>query len=340
MNKMISIIVPIYKVEQFLPECIESILAQTYQDWECILVDDGSPDNSGKIADEYTKKDKRIKAIHVSNGGVTAARRIGVDCAEGEWIFFVDGDDKIPEDALQILVALANIDSTLDVIEGAYRWFYPEGPSKVRNNIAMKQGKFYANSRDYVKGIFSSDKGMRGPVCKLIRKSVLVDTCALDVPRFFTNGEDMMMNVAMAHNIRKYVLLPDIVYEYRQQFGYSAIMKPLSWEYYSEYMQFMRKILFRNPSWNDVWVEFMKHYFSYAIHGRNSVSSIPETIRSFVIPELWENRNGIPFSDKLLLFCLKMPRGLRELTSMSLLALFKMKRVLLGSYYAKRSRKE
>ena len=100
----ISIIVPIYKIETYLAECIESILAQTYQDWEWILVDDGSPDNSGKIADEYAKKDKRIKAIHVSNGGVTAARRIGVDCAGGEWIFCVDGGDKIPEDAWQMLV--------------------------------------------------------------------------------------------------------------------------------------------------------------------------------------------------------------------------------------------
>ena len=89
----ISIIVPVYKVERYLPHCIDSILAQTFTDFELLLIDDGSPDNSGKICDEYAAKDTRIRVFHKDNGGVSSARNFGLDNANGEWIAFCDGDD-------------------------------------------------------------------------------------------------------------------------------------------------------------------------------------------------------------------------------------------------------
>lgn len=90
---ILSIIVPVYKVEQYLAECIESILAQTLTDWELILVDDGSPDGSGAICDRYAAHDGRIKVIHRPNGGVSAARNDALNIARGRYITFVDGDD-------------------------------------------------------------------------------------------------------------------------------------------------------------------------------------------------------------------------------------------------------
>ena len=90
---IISIIVPVYKVEKYLNRCIDSILAQTYADFELILVDDGSPDNSGSICDEYAQKDSRIRVIHKENGGVSTARNAGMKDAKGEWITFIDSDD-------------------------------------------------------------------------------------------------------------------------------------------------------------------------------------------------------------------------------------------------------
>lgn len=90
---MISIIVPVYKVEKYVGKCIESILAQTFRDLELILVDDGTPDNSGAICDEYAQKDSRIKVFHKENGGVSSARNYGIEKATGEWICFVDSDD-------------------------------------------------------------------------------------------------------------------------------------------------------------------------------------------------------------------------------------------------------
>lgn len=98
---LFSIIVPVYNVEQYLSECIDSILKQTYRDFELILVDDGSKDSSGRICDEYELKDKRIIVIHKENGGHTSARRTGLEIARGEYCSFVDSDDYVKDDFLK-----------------------------------------------------------------------------------------------------------------------------------------------------------------------------------------------------------------------------------------------
>lgn len=104
---MISIIVPVYNGEQFIGRCIDSILSQTCQDWELILVNDGSRDKSGTICDEYQKKDSRIKVIHQENGGVSRARNRGLEEASGEYLAFVDADDYIVPELLD--TALSNM---------------------------------------------------------------------------------------------------------------------------------------------------------------------------------------------------------------------------------------
>ena len=101
---LISIIVPVYNVERYLPRCIESILRQTYTNFELILVDDGTPDRSGIICDRYAEKDSRIKVMHKENGGVSTARNVGIDAAKGEWITFVDADDWVSNDYIEALV--------------------------------------------------------------------------------------------------------------------------------------------------------------------------------------------------------------------------------------------
>lgn len=100
---MISIIVPIYKAEQYIHRCVDSILAQSYTDFELLLVDDGSPDRCGAICDEYAAKDCRIRVFHKENGGVSAARNLGINESKGEWITFVDADDYVHPDFLSSL---------------------------------------------------------------------------------------------------------------------------------------------------------------------------------------------------------------------------------------------
>lgn len=107
---IVSVIIPIYNVEKYLRECIESVLVQTYTDFELILVDDGSPDNCGKICDEYAAKDNRIRVIHKENGGVSSARNCGIDNAKGSQIMFVDGDDTVEPDYIQNLLIIGDED--------------------------------------------------------------------------------------------------------------------------------------------------------------------------------------------------------------------------------------
>ena len=106
MSKKVSIIVPCYKVEQYLPTCIKSVLNQSYTDWELILVDDGSPDRSGAICDDYAKRDNRIKVIHKPNGGLSDARNAGLDIMTGDFVAFLDSDDFWHTDYLKIMMNL------------------------------------------------------------------------------------------------------------------------------------------------------------------------------------------------------------------------------------------
>lgn len=112
---MISIIVPVYNVEKFLPDCLKSISKQTYKDFEVILVDDGSTDKSGSICEEYIKIDNRFKVYHKQNGGVSSARNYALDKVQGEWVYFCDADDILYRYTLETLIYhfRENVDSTM-----------------------------------------------------------------------------------------------------------------------------------------------------------------------------------------------------------------------------------
>jgi len=113
---LISIIVPIYKVEDFIHTCIESVLNQTYSNWELILVNDGSPDNSPEICDEYASQDQRIKVFHKPNGGVASARNLGLDNITGEYVTFLDSDDFFHPEYLESLLNLG-IQHSADIVQ-------------------------------------------------------------------------------------------------------------------------------------------------------------------------------------------------------------------------------
>lgn len=142
---LISIIVPVYKVEQYINKCIDSIINQTYKNLEIILVDDGSPDNCGSICDEYAKKDKRIKVIHKKNGGLSDARNVGINIAKGEYIGFVDSDDFINREMYAKLYKII-IEYDADIAVCELKRFHDEGKIIERvkkiNTILYTQDEF------------------------------------------------------------------------------------------------------------------------------------------------------------------------------------------------------
>lgn len=125
MKDLITVIVPVYNVEEYLDKCVQSIVNQTHTNIEVILIDDGSPDNCPLMCDEWAKKDMRIKVVHKDNGGVSSARNVGLNIAKGNWISFVDSDDWIDEDMLETLLNYS-IFYKLTIVNCAY---YPENNS-------------------------------------------------------------------------------------------------------------------------------------------------------------------------------------------------------------------
>ena len=105
-EKLVSVIIPAYNIEDYIGRCLDSVLSQTYKNLEILVVDDGSSDCTGEILDDYEKKDQRIRVIHKENGGVSSARNIGIEAATGDYIGFVDGDDLMEPEMYKTLVNL------------------------------------------------------------------------------------------------------------------------------------------------------------------------------------------------------------------------------------------
>ncbi len=136
---MVSVIIPIYKVEKYLRECVDSVLNQTYDDLEIILVDDGSPDNCGKICDDYAMKDKRIRVIHKKNGGLSDARNAGFLVASGEYCYFIDSDDYIKRNAIELLVTYIKRENADFVYFDSETLYERKGPHKYIETFRRKE---------------------------------------------------------------------------------------------------------------------------------------------------------------------------------------------------------
>ena len=201
----VSIVIPVYNKAEYISDCLESLLQQDFDDFEIVAVIDGSTDDSGKICNEKAAENTRIRVIHTENGGVTAARRKGVEQAKGDYIMFVDADDKLLPNAIKTLYK-AIIDSGADEVIGTYkdqygnrydsgwRGFTPCEPL-VRNLLSIK------NSFCVLWGI-------------MFRKSLL-DGC-LNAPREIVEREDSLMQIKCLMKSPKVYFIADAVYLYYQ----------------------------------------------------------------------------------------------------------------------------
>lgn len=218
---MISIIVPVFNVENYLPQALESVLSQTYQDWEMILVNDGSFDGSLKICREYEKRDGRVLVIDKENGGVSSARNEGLKAASGEWICFMDGDDWLEKDCFE--EALKETDETVDIVS----WnFWKNSERSEKRSKAIKPSHYREeNPADLIKDImfaqYSEKKkghffgGIKAVWTKLIRTD-LIRKNGIIFDTSVQIGEDALFCAACFGRAKRAVFTDKYLYHYRE----------------------------------------------------------------------------------------------------------------------------
>lgn len=279
----VSIIVPVYKVEPYIRRCLDSILAQTFTDWECILVDDGSPDACGVICDEYVARDERFMVIHQENSGVNIARKNGVELASGEWVNFIDPDDFIPSTSLEKLLSFANEDSAIVCGNGVCKLLPPDcGWSLdefVRTMLVVALG---------------------GSPCARLYRRIYLTEFVFDIPRNITVGEDLIMNVRYAFTASgKVVSCPHVVYIYEpNENGATSGFAP-DWKYQQRFLHaklaaipaerhfdFMKEICHANVFW---WLSstkdkvlFEKGEYAYYLELRALVKGVKLPLSSYL----------------------------------------------------------
>lgn len=214
----VSIIVPVYKAEKDLHRCVDSILAQTFRDWECILVDDGSPDGSGAICDDYAAKDARIKVIHKENGGPSSARNYGLDVVKAEYVWFVDSDDWIELDSLSIMYDIMektqadicffelNPISTITI----------EKPFSFSSFIDGKQKlSVYKSKSECAKAIMNLEMcGGCGWTCNKWFKKSIIDIDNLRFDQRFSIQEDHLFTLSYMLHVRSIAIVKACPYFY------------------------------------------------------------------------------------------------------------------------------
>ncbi len=250
-SPLISVIVPIYKAEQYLHQCVNSILSQSFTDFELILVDDGSPDNSGAICDEYAKLDERVIVLHKENGGVSTARNAGLQICKGEWITFIDADDFIEQGFLDI-----PSDSSEDLLIQNYKDWDSSG----------------FKSYDFVKGIVSTqyfhaelnaniDKLIyRTPWAKFFKREI-ISKYNISFIEGIKMGEDTLFMLDYLYHTKSIQYLSQSYYIYKKTANIRHYRMPVSKSLETFHLLLQRYTLLRLDS-----IEFLRmifHLFFY-----------------------------------------------------------------------------
>lgn len=206
-----SIIVPVYNSENFLRECIDSLLAQTYTDFELLLIDDGSTDHSGQICDEYARKDLRIKVFHSCNRGVSTARNLGLSAARGRYVNFVDSDDWVTPDYLEKYVK-ARVEYDYDLV---YAEMIRISENGAQETVSLKE--FFARSNgDLSEALaYLLECGEFGFTCNKSFKREIIASNAVSFCKDFRMFEDAIFTSAYCLHINSIRLIPSAVYFYR-----------------------------------------------------------------------------------------------------------------------------
>lgn len=235
MQPLISIIIPVYKAEAYLSKCLDSILAQTYTNWEIILIDDESPDNCGKICDEYARRDPRFHVIHQKNKGAGAARNLGIKMSRGEYIMFIDSDDYISPVMCETLLTTALQDQSDIVICG---YTTVDGSGKQKEETLTNQK---TDGRNVVIQYFQSPSGCLVSVWNKIYKAALLHTTPLI--RFPENTvyEDVFFSYQIIYAASRITILNKVLYYYNT-FNSKSIMHSSQNDHVTYFPQYVHEI--------------------------------------------------------------------------------------------------
>ncbi len=256
----ISVIVPVFNTEEYLHRCIDSILSQTYTDFELLLINDGSKDRSGEICEEYAAKDPRVRVFHKENGGVSSARNLGLDNASGEWITFIDADDEIHN------LEIPNNSKQHDIIIGSCLIKENDGfrnetiPEGVYENSGLK----YIYSKYLELQIFSSC------CCKLYRRSLIGN---LRFNKSYIIGEDTVFSLSYLGKVKRINVIPSFQYIYNLATSFEAKYKLSA----DESVTILSDIhhLYKNLNCRNKIFE-RNVYFAYLLFCRADVTSAPQ----------------------------------------------------------------
>lgn len=229
MNPEISIIVPIYKAEAYLNRCIDSILSQTFKDFELLLIDDGSPDKSGEICDEYSKRDIRVRVIHKKNGGVSSARQLGIEQAKGNYTIHADPDDWIEPNMLRDMHEVI-IREQADLVIAD---FWIEKPNKTEY---CKQRPNSLNHIQILKDLFQQ---LHGSCCNKLIKSACYKKYDIRFPEKLNYCEDVIFWVQLLQHPLKITYLPNAYYYYDKIINKDSLTQVYSTNTLDQHMLFI-----------------------------------------------------------------------------------------------------
>lgn len=229
-NPLISIVVPVYNVQDYINRCVESLTKQTYKNLEIILVDDGSTDNSPKMCDDLAKKDNRIKVIHKKNGGVSSARNVGIDNAKGEYISFVDSDDWIDETFCEEMYNTL-ISNNTDYIMCGYKRVYEDGHMDSFND---DNSIITIDSDTFTNKVLDVEPGYGFVHMKMLKRDKIGKV------RFNESlkvGEDALFNIQLCENIDKVTIFSKPLYNYF--FNANSLVRKYDSNYVNKYYESM-----------------------------------------------------------------------------------------------------
>ncbi|NIK78176.1 glycosyltransferase involved in cell wall biosynthesis [Paenibacillus castaneae] len=316
MNELISIIVPIYNAEQYLARCVNSIINQTYKNIEIVLVNDGSQDSSGVICDEFADKDNRIKAIHISNKGVSHARNVGIDNTSGNYIQFVDSDDYIEPNMVELLVKYIT-DHDVDLIICGHTSI--DANNNLEERARMNDAIYSSKNEIYFKLLDCRNSSFMNPPWNKLYKSNIIKTYNIRFDENISLGEDFIFNLNYTKYIVSMATLDLQLYNYWKESNISLTTKYRSdnWGimrlWFIKYKELLNDKYFINKYENQIngfilkciQITLSATFNSNNISKEEGLRVIESIMKDDITTEALKNIEPIGLNSKIILFCFK-----------------------------------